>query len=244
MDDTAQPGKLWERLARRIEREIADGVYGPGDRLPPEGELARRFEVNRHTVRRAMAHLAERGRVRIEQGRGTFVHEEPIDYPIGTRTRFSQNIASANRMPGHRIIRAERVRADRTVARALSLRRAAPVAVIETTNEADGRPIARGIHYFPAARLPGIVEAYRETGSLTSAFARIGVTDYRRLWTRITAQVADAETARQLEMSVGRAVLQTENVDVDPAGTPIEYGITQFAGDRLQLVIEADEGGP
>lgn len=229
---------VWARIAQHIETDIRDGVYPRGERMPAESTLAARFSVNRHTLRRAMAALAERGLVRIEQGRGTFVQEETIDYPIGSRTRFSQNIASADRMPGHRILRTEEIPADRAVARNLSLRIGAPVIVLEAVSEADGRPLGYGLQYLPAKRFRGIEAIYRETGSLTKSLARMGIEDYSRLSTRVTAQMPTREIAALLQQPITRPVLQTESIDVDPQGRAIEYGVTRFAADRLQLVVE------
>ncbi|QBC42426.1 hypothetical protein C1H71_01845 [Iodobacter fluviatilis] len=62
------------------------------DRLPNETDLATRFAVNRHTIRRALQAIEAQGLVRIEQGRGTFVQEELIDYQLGRRTRFSHSL--------------------------------------------------------------------------------------------------------------------------------------------------------
>ena len=47
----------WRRVADGIRAAVADGSVA--DRLPPEGELAQRFGVNRHTVRRAIAGQAD-----------------------------------------------------------------------------------------------------------------------------------------------------------------------------------------
>ncbi|MFT6671707.1 MAG: GntR family phosphonate transport system transcriptional regulator, partial [Afipia broomeae] len=51
---------LWRRVADSIEQAIADGTYARDTRLPGELEIAEIHRVNRHTVRRALAALAER----------------------------------------------------------------------------------------------------------------------------------------------------------------------------------------
>src|SRR6202007_3435169 len=100
-NDGAAPGTMLERGAgvavwRQIEQilaaEIAASGFGEEGRLPSEGELAKRFDVNRHTIRRAMLGLAALGLVSVEQGRGTFVQPGAIDYTIGRRTRFTENL--------------------------------------------------------------------------------------------------------------------------------------------------------
>ena len=51
--------------------------------------LSERFGVNRHTVRRAISTLVEQGLLRVEQGRGTFVAEDVVEFVVGERTRFT-----------------------------------------------------------------------------------------------------------------------------------------------------------
>src|SRR5262245_48480346 len=81
---------LWRQVADHLEQAIAAGTYGAGTRLPGEKDIAELFGVNRHTVRRALAALSERGLVRAARGSGTYVETQRIAYPIGARTRFSE----------------------------------------------------------------------------------------------------------------------------------------------------------
>jgi GntR family phosphonate transport system transcriptional regulator len=90
---------LWRHVADGIERGIADGRYGAGEKLPGETELADIYRVNRHTVRRALATLAERGLVRAERGSGTYVESPKLAYPLRSRTRFSEIAGAGGREP-------------------------------------------------------------------------------------------------------------------------------------------------
>ena len=78
---------LWRQIARAVEGDITSGTLAIGAKLPTEAELSARFAVNRHTVRRALEELQRQGLVRVEQGRGSFVAEESIDYEVVPRTR-------------------------------------------------------------------------------------------------------------------------------------------------------------
>ena len=90
---------LWRQIAGALQREIASGAHQPGARLPTEAELSARFGVNRHTVRRALEELTRDGLVRVEQGRGSFVAEDVLDYTVEARTRFSEWIRKHNKEP-------------------------------------------------------------------------------------------------------------------------------------------------
>src|SRR5271156_5240021 len=81
---------LWRQISETLRQEIGGDGYPPGARLPTEAELSARFAVNRHTVRRALEELSRGGLIRVEQGRGSFVAEDVIDYTVAPRTRFSE----------------------------------------------------------------------------------------------------------------------------------------------------------
>src|SRR3546814_7744642 len=123
------------------------GQWGEGARLPTGAELAARFRVNRHTLRRAIGGLVDRGLVRVEQGRGIFVRENVLEYLVGRRTRFTENVRRVNRSPGGRAVRLERAKAGREIAEALGLRAGAQVVHLDTVGEVDGRPVSYGSHW-------------------------------------------------------------------------------------------------
>ena len=64
---------LPSEVAAQIQAKILDGSFAPGDRLPPERELASRLNVNRSSVREALKKLEELRLVDIQQGSGTRV---------------------------------------------------------------------------------------------------------------------------------------------------------------------------
>ena len=64
---------LYLQVSQRIFRKIQQGVYKYGDKIPSEKELVAHYGVNRMTVRRAIALLAEQGILKSVQGKGVFV---------------------------------------------------------------------------------------------------------------------------------------------------------------------------
>jgi len=228
---------LWTSIAATLSDEIGTGRYRPGDKLPTEAELARRFGVNRHTVRRALAALAEDGLTHARRGAGVFVAARPTDYPIGRRVRFHQNLKAAGQTPEKQILLTDTRNADPREAEALGLAPDARVHVYEGISLADGAPIALFRSVFPADRFPDLIAALAETRSVTAALARAGVHDYTRASTRLTAKLATPTQALHLALREGAPILRTVAVNVDGNGRPVEYGHTWFAGDRVSLVV-------
>lgn len=229
---------LWRQIAESLESDIKEQVFDPGQKLPTEAELAERFSVNRHTVRRGIAYLEQEGILRVEQGRGTFVQERVVDYKLGKRTRFSENIEKQSRIPSGEIVRALIVAADAAVAKNLRLRKGQPVVLIENVGKVDDRPISVSAHHFAARRFPDMIEIYKRLGSVTKALKHFGIEDYTRKETRITARLPSTSESRLLALPRSQPVLVTESINIDPEGRVIEYGWGRMAADRAQLVVQ------
>ena len=240
--DAPAPGPraiaLWRQIVTALEADIAAGVTPPGARLPTEAQLAARFDVNRHTVRRALDDLSRRGRVRVEQGRGSFVTQDVLDYQVGRRTRFSEWIRKYNKEPSGNDIALREILAEPAVARALDLRPGSRVVVLERVGLADGEPVSLGSHHFPLPRLPGVLLALQQGPTISAALARCGVADYHRVVTRVGARMPTLQEAALLHMQRNRPVLVTESVNADQSGVPVEYGITCYPSPRVQIMFE------
>lgn len=229
---------LWRQIQQILEQEISQGLRQPGDQLPTEAQFSERFGVNRHTVRRALAGLEEKGVVRVEQGRGTFVHEQVIDYRLGKRTRFTENLSQQSRNASGALVEVSEEPADEKVAAALGLSVGAPVIRLLKVGEADGRRISISDHWYPASRCRGIDEHFRATGSITDSLHALGIGDYTRLSTRVLARIPTGADADHLRQPRTRPVLVTESINVDKDGIPVEFGVTRWASDWVQLVVD------
>src|SRR5216110_1658100 len=68
-----EPRRLYEQIAQTLSKDIADGKYEVGQRLPSERELAQNFKVSRPTVREAIIALELDGLVEVRLGSGVYV---------------------------------------------------------------------------------------------------------------------------------------------------------------------------
>lgn len=232
---------VWKSIAISLTDDIAQGCYEQGSKLPSEAKLSARFGVNRHTVRRALAEMAEQGLVHARRGSGVFVAARPTEYPIGKRVRFHQNISRGGQVPAKRILMLETRAASAAEAEALQISAGDPVHVYDGLSLADEHPIALFQSIFPAGPLPGLLHALEERQSVTAALAACGVADYTRQETRLTAKLATATQALHLQISEGAPILRSTGVNGTVDGKPIEFGKTWFAGDRVTLTLGAQD---
>ena len=238
IQDTDSGVALWRQVADGIERGIASGRFSAGEKLPGEIEIAETYRVNRHTVRRALAALAERGLVRAERGSGTYVEAPRIAYPLRSRTRFSEIVGAGGREPRAQLIEATEEVATRELARELGLKAGAPLIRIEALRLADRTPICVSTTWLSAVRFPDAGTIFANARSMTKLLAHYGIRDYRRTSTRITAGIVEATDAARLDLALGRPVLVVDSTDVDTDDKPLVTKRSRFAAERVEFVVE------
>lgn len=236
--DSVSGVALWRQVADGIERGIANGTFEVGERLPGEMEIAETYRVNRHTVRRALATLAERGIVRAERGSGTYVETPRLAYPLRSRTRFSEIVGAGGREPRGQLISAFEESATRELARQLGLKSGTALIRIEALRLADRKPICIGTTWLPAERFPDAGSVYERVGSMTKVLSHYGIRDYRRASTRVTAAIVDATDASRLDLALGRPILVVDSTDTDAQGKPLLTSHTRFAAERIEFLVE------
>jgi GntR family phosphonate transport system transcriptional regulator len=228
----------WRRIADELAQDIAGGGYTGGEKLPGENDMARRFGVNRHTVRRALADLAERGLVRAERGSGTYVDTARLSYPIGVRTRFSEIVGRAGHAPEGRLIASHCEPASPGIAGRLGLAEGAPVICLDILRSVDRAPFSTATSYVSRTLMPEASKVFARLRSMTKTLAHYGIDDYRRRSTSIRAALADSVQAERLGLSPGRPLLIVESIDVDRNGRPVLTSEARMSADRVELVVE------
>ncbi len=233
---------VWARIAHELTDAIGRGSYNPGERLPSELMLAQQYGVNRHTIRRSLSVLSQLGLVRAIQGSGTYVEEFAVELVLGRRTRYHQNLAQAGLTGGMKVLLSACEQADTGIARALKLYKGSQVLHLVVLGDGGGRPLHVGDRYFPLPRFAGLDVHLQATGSITQAFARLGVADYTRQQSRISARLPTAEVSAHLRQARTRPALLLTSVNIDANGQPIEYSRTWFAGDFVTLTVDHEHG--
>ena len=230
---------LWRQIADDLERAIVQGELPTGARLPGEVDIAERFAVNRHTVRRALAELSNRGLVRAARGSGTYVETSRLPYPINATYALLRNRRRGGTQAGGRLVGSAVEEASDHIAGArLQIAPGTRVIRLEILRSVDRTPISIGTTWLPAARVPKAARFYRTTRSITRTLARCGITDYRRHDTRVSAAIVEAADAARLRLAPGRPLIVVDSVDVTPDGAPILTTRGRLAADRIELVIE------
>ncbi|WP_045222977.1 phosphonate metabolism transcriptional regulator PhnF [Desulfonatronum thioautotrophicum] len=233
---------LWRQIHRTLTAEIEQQRYPSASKLPTEHDLAKRFHVNRHTVRRALAELESQGLVTIEQGRGAFVTSRTVRYHLEKRVRFTQNLHKQNIAPQGRLLEASVISAEEDVRGALRLPQEAKVNRLVILRGADKLPLNICTSYFSHDRFPNLISTYKSVTSVTKALHACGLDDFLRQSTRLTARMPTAHEARLLQQPRSKPVMVSEVINTDLHGVPVELGIARWAAERVEFFVQQEIG--
>lgn len=231
---------LWRDIYRILYKELRDGIFIQGEKLPTEAELSRRFGVNRHTVRRALGELQADGIVHSKRGSGTIVLSPPLTYRVGSKTRFSTHLEGSSQSSDIKIMHITTRVAIEPEVEILKLNHGDYIHHVEGLRLRNDRPIIYFSSRFTASIAENLPEYLLSGMSISKALAACGVEDYVRQRTRITARLASEITARHLEINTGDPVLSVKSLNILPDATPIESGHSFMAGDRIALIVDND----
>lgn len=228
--------KLYSQIAKMLRQDIRKH-YQTGDCLASEFDLAERFQVNRHTIRRAIDALIQEGVVERRHGKGTFVLSQPIDYTVAAKTRFSETFKNLGKTTSMQIRRKIIIPAEAGIAKHLGLKANDDVVCIEILRFADQQPICLSSHYFPKSHFPDLLEQY-QTGSLHACIHKHYQFQLKRVESLVSAVLPQGDDATLLCMPKTHPILRVKSINVNERdGTPLEYALTRFCADRIQLRI-------
>ncbi|HEX8595643.1 MAG TPA: phosphonate metabolism transcriptional regulator PhnF [Pseudomonas sp.] len=232
MDMSRQPEPIYRALAQTLRNEL-DG-YQAGDYLPAEVQLAARFAVNRHTIRRAIDELVREGCVLRRQGKGTQVLERRLIYPMQADSAYSQSLSALGIGVDATLLHRSECLATAEDARHLGLAEQALLLELHTLRRLDGQPVSLIRHRFCASRSQWLA-GYR-SGSLREYFASRDLPLTRTL-SLIGSRLPSREEAGLLMMPRHLPVLTVLTVSRDESGNPVELSRSTSRSDRFQYQV-------
>ncbi len=217
-----------------LTNAVAAGKLAPGQRLPPERELAERLRVSRMTLRHALASLERRGLVVRHVGRdgGTFVAEPKLE--LAGLAALSDQLRGLGLAAGARVLSAEERAA--TPAEAFLGDR---VYEIVRVRLADGEPVALERSVFPAEAFPGLLEGPLESSLYELMRGRYADVPVRAV-ERLEPTLAGVEDAAALGIAPGAPMMLVERTAYGASGRPLERSRDLFRGDRTRVVWESE----
>ncbi len=164
-------------VADDLRRQLEDGVWPPGTRLPGEVRLAETYGVSRATIRTALRSLESRGLTATRHGSGTYATGagSGIHADLRHLDSMTATIRRVGAVPSMSYRRRELVPADAEQARHLGLAEGDRVLVTERELRADDTTVAFSYDVLSGTVLPDDLAPATIEGSLYELLMTVGV---------------------------------------------------------------------
>lgn len=232
------PAPLYHQLKTVLLREIEAGQWKPGDRLPPEDELVRRFQVSKITVRQALGELASQGTIRREQGRGTFVERPRVQQGPRELTSFTEEMRRHGMVSHSRVLDQRVIPAPAAVAAGLQIPADTQVFRLRRLRLADEEPMGVQTAFLPLDLVPGIGAIDIGDASLYDLLASrysLHPASARETYRVVTLR---REEAALLRVSPGAPAMGAERVTALADGRRMEVVQSVMRGDRYTVAVD------
>jgi len=228
--------KLYIQLTQILLDEITSGRWQPGERIPTEESLCKKFSVSKITVRQAIHNLASDGYLLKLQGKGTFVTGVLSEGCLAMKTLFTEEMFGKEVKVERKILSTGIMSPPSDVGG--YLKTSDSVYKVLSKRIVNGEPVYLEESFIPVHLLPDIDKVDFSSLSLYSILRDKGKKKIFKVIQTIEISQARAESARHLDVKTGVPVLVVHRLLLSSDITPLAY--TRFLGrsDRYKFQTE------
>jgi GntR family transcriptional regulator len=241
--DKTNPLPLYVQVADWLESMIKGERYQIDTKLPSEGELAQKFQLNRNTIRQAISLLVQKGFVEKQKGVGTFVKRKASPLPIHKLSRmvsFVDDFNLDNVELEDRIILKKKIMAGEGLAKKLNLKPKDYVVQIERVRIADKTPLIFERQFYSFRDFGDLLEMEIK-GSMYQILIKHFAADLNHSIQTLRAINPVKEIARVLKVSTNTPCLFLESLAYNSQNVCIEVLQSFYRGDRYLFKVETGQ---
>jgi DNA-binding GntR family transcriptional regulator len=224
-----------------LMRDIQEGRYPPGAKLPSEEQLAREMGISRVSLREALRVLAEDGVLFRRHGSGTYVRDQKATPVQDLSTILSISTMFKKAGLEHQVLRADhrKIPAARRVAENLRIQPGEEVWEMERLRGIGGKPALYSFDYFPADLVPAGGERRIRDYSFATYYFLCEVCGQKIDRGKCTLKPVLADERLQEIMKLPRhtPLMFIEIVDLNPEQKPVSYAREYYRADFFDFQV-------
>ena len=228
--ERVQGEALWRQIANFLEGLISTGAWPAGSRMPTETELAQALSVNRHTLRRSLQSLSDKGLITSTPRRGTFVKKRRVEVRL---------LDDDCCLGPDQLIAVAVGPASLEISEPLGLADGALILNITTKFHVDRVPCFRQ-RWLSAERFGQLRESLRQSGDFSEAMRRNGVSLVERKHICVFSDTVSNEHAEIIGERAGADTVCVTKHFVDCEHEPIFVSLQVFPADRVELLLTTE----
>lgn len=228
---------IYIQIQELIIKQIQDGTFPVGTRVPSEKELARVYNISRMTARKVLDGLVSRGLLYRQPGKGTYVSDSFMTYRLSTLFSFSKTLGEQGYSVSTIVLDQTVIPVPALIASKLGLSSDKKVVYIRRLRIVNERPAAIHVSYLPHPEFAQLLELDLSTNSLLHAIEAVGRLRVVCSLDSVSAESASFEEAEKLDIPSGSPVLVVKGVAYSERGSPVRYTHAIYRGDLFRLEI-------
>jgi GntR family transcriptional regulator len=232
------------QISQWLRTQIEEGVFEPEEKLPSENDLAKKFNVSRVTIRRALQSLESDEIIYRCQGLGSFVSDKRTPHNLVRLTDFNEDMAQAGLKASSEVHEFQVIDAPSWLQAPLELEEGTKVMQIDRLRLGNGEPVA-----FDSTWLPILYGQLLTKEKLrNSTIYRILEEEYDiqviRGTYRFSADLADESLSEELGVKPGSPLLVIERSTFTMGNKPVYFQRRYYRTDKVmyEMTLERSQG--
>lgn len=232
--DRNSPLPYYFQLKLILLEKIRTNEWSPGALIPSEHDLEQQYELSRTTIRQTLGVLVNEGYLIRKQGRGTFVAKQDVIQDNTPPIDLEEYNPKRDGPMEWRVIDMQRVKAPTQVRKALTMKRGEPVVRLRRLRLSGSDVLGYYITYIPPAVAVYIDEENLAVGEPLFYLRKHPLIKRIRMERIVAATGAEPHDLEFLDVKLDSPVLYLERRVIAEEGTPLEYMVGRFRGDRYK----------
>lgn len=221
------------QISQWLREQIEQGNYKIDEKLPSENELAKKFDVSRVTVRRALQSLESESIIYRCQGLGSFVSDDRASHNLVKLTDFNEDMAKAGLEATSSVKAFKTIEAPSWLAKLLLIEDGTKVIQIDRVRFGDGEPVAFDSTWLPILYGQLLTEGDLSDSTIYDVLEKKYDIPVVKGCYRISAEAADEQLAEELQVKVHSPLLLIDRISYTIGKKPLYYQKRYYRNDKV-----------
>lgn len=229
--------KIYNEILVNIENNNFSDLY----KLPSENEFSSIYNVNRHTIRKSLSLLKNKGYIYTKKGKGNYICNIKVPYSISKKSSYSSRILDLGYEPKTKLLAVNIIESYGEIAENLDLKNGLKVFEVKLLRYANDLPIALSYSYFDAYIYKNLMnelknkECFSLYKAINTAYPNLEI---KKESTVFEALLANKEQSKLLMMPLNEPLLAACTISKDQNGNYVEYGTSYFRSDVCKIKVD------
>ncbi len=221
------------QISQWLRSQIEKGKYKAEEKLPSENDLAKKFDVSRVTIRRALQSLESEEIIYRCQGLGSFVSETRTPHNLVRLTDFNEDMQNAGLEASSEVRKFETIDAPDWLSSSLNIESGKKVLQIDRLRLADGKPIAYDSTWLPIFYGQLLTSEKLKESTIYKILEQEYDIQIQRGTYLFSAKSADEVLAEELSVGIGSALMLIDRTTYTLGNKPVYYQKRYYRSDKV-----------